>query len=78
MDVAGCVINNGGDVGVAVKLGVGGTNGAPDGVSVWTISATGRARTGLPPIGVGVWYCPHNDVLPAHEERNNDVTNRPA
>jgi hypothetical protein len=26
------------------------------------------AVVGIPPIGVGVWYCPHNDTFPTHAE----------
>lgn len=58
------------EVGVAVSGGVGVTVALAGTISLGVVSATGKSMIGLPPLGVGVSYCPHNDVLlPPHEER---------
>jgi len=53
---------------VGVIVAAGGIVGATIGISVAVDSKVGVASGGVHPTGVGVWYCPHSDVLPAHEE----------
>lgn len=71
VEVAGAVTNElNNEVGVAVSGGVGVAVALTETISLGVVSATGKSMIGLPPMGVGVSYCPHNDVLlPPHEER---------
>ena len=58
------------DVGKGVIVGyttsgrtTSGSTGAGVGVDV----------SGIQPMGVGVWYCPHNDVFPTQDVNNIDT-----
>ncbi len=69
--LAGCVTNaldNG--VGVAVAIGVGGADvTSVEMNSVGVVPVSGNSINEFPPMGVGVWYCPHKvELLPPHEE----------
>ena len=71
-----CGVTNAGEVGVSVCFGADGMTGAPAGVSVSFAAANGSSRTGLPPTGVGVWYCPHKEALPVHDARSREIRKR--
>ena len=57
------VAGNGGGVGVFSIAGVSAIN----------TSGCGDAKSGIPPSGVGVWYCPHNDALPMQDDIRKDA-----
>jgi hypothetical protein len=74
-EATSCVTNAlNSDVGVGVD-GKGRGVGVPisAGVSVTKTSGCTDAVSGIPPRGVGVWYCPHNDALPMQEDIKKDA-----
>jgi hypothetical protein len=68
-------VTNALDNGVVVEAGTGGigvaTSAETD--SAAGNSATGNWRTGFPPIGVGVWYCPHSEEGLAPQDESMKV-----
>jgi hypothetical protein len=77
-EVASCVTNASVNVGTGVVV-VSNTKGlVVSGVCVGRITVGGSTVGEAPPSGVGVAYCPHNDVLPPQDANKSDaVIKRP-